>query len=238
MSGSPYIARATDGKNIGVDLDRPQERPGTSGSGVTTTNAAPTASPGGPYSGQPGARHRVQRQQFERLGRDDRARIDGTGVTARIRDRARRRRTPTRAAGTYTVRLTVTDNVGATGSATTTASVKAPTTSAGDIVLTAADVTVIRGGWARISSTSGSGGQIMSSADNGWSTEGRAARRARQLLRGAVHGGRKHQLPRVAAHARPGEQLEQRLGVGAVHRRGDLERRARCGARGQPAGWL
>ena len=56
------------------------------------------------------------------------------------------------------MRLTVTDNAGATGTATTTASVQAPSTRAGDIVFTAADVTVIRGDWARTSSTSGAAG--------------------------------------------------------------------------------
>ena len=166
VSGSPYIARATDGKNIGADLTALKSA--LSASGGATTNAAPTASPGGPYSGQPGSAIAFNGSS----SKDSDGSIasyrwdwgDGTGAGSGA--------TPLHTyanAGSYTVRLTVTDNVGATGSAATTASVTAPTTSAGDIVLTAADVTVIRGGWARISSTSGSGGQIMSSADNGWS---------------------------------------------------------------------
>jgi PKD repeat protein len=166
-SNSPYIARATDGKNIGADLTALKSAQ-TSGSGVTTTNAAPTASPGGPYSGQPG----------RAIAFNGSSSKDSDGTIASYRwdwgdgTSTGSGATPSHtyaSTGSYTVRLTVTDNVGATGSATTTASVNAPTTSAGDIVLTAADVTVMRGGWARISSTSGSGGQIMSTADNGWS---------------------------------------------------------------------
>ena len=51
-----------------------------------------------------------------------------------------------------------------------------------DIVLTAADVTVVRGNWARISSTSGAGGQLMSSTDSGF-THISYRRGARQPLR-------------------------------------------------------
>ena len=168
VSGSPYIARATDGKNIGADLTALKSGPGVGQWGHDHQRRA---------DGQPrrtvqrAARngHRVQRQQFERLGRLHRRRIDGTWGDGTSTGSGATPSHTYASAGTYTVRLTVTDNVGATGSATTTASVQAPTTSAGDIVLTAADVTVIRGGWARISSTSGSGGQMMSSADNGWS---------------------------------------------------------------------
>src|SRR5829696_5047371 len=54
VTGSPYIAKATDGKNIGVDLTTLTSAQATGG-GVTTTNAAPTANAGRPYAGQPGA---------------------------------------------------------------------------------------------------------------------------------------------------------------------------------------
>ena len=167
VSGSPYIGRATDGKNIGVDLAALTLARKSSGGG-TTTNAAPSASPGGPYSGRPGTAI-----SFNGSGsRDPDGSIasyrwdwgDGTSAGSGA--------TPSHtfaSSGTFTVRLTVTDNAGATGTATTTASIQAPsTTGAGDIVLTAADVTVIRGNWARISSTSGAGGQLMSSTNNGF----------------------------------------------------------------------
>ena len=167
VSGSPYIGRATDGKNIGVDLAALTLARKSSGGG-TTTNAAPSASPGGPYSGRPGTAI-----SFNGSGsRDPDGSIasyrwdwgDGTSAGSGA--------TPSHtyaSSGTFTVRLTVTDNAGATGTATTTASIQAPsTTGAGDIVLTAADVTVIRGNWARISSTSGAGGRIMSSTNNGF----------------------------------------------------------------------
>ncbi|HXH07668.1 MAG TPA: metallophosphoesterase family protein, partial [Vicinamibacterales bacterium] len=39
-----------------------------------------------------------------------------------------------------------------------------------DVVLYAADVSVIRGNWARLSSTTGAGGQKMTSEDRGWSS--------------------------------------------------------------------
>jgi hypothetical protein len=39
-----------------------------------------------------------------------------------------------------------------------------------DIVLYPSDVTVIQGNWARVSSTTGAGGQKLSSADRGWAT--------------------------------------------------------------------
>jgi PKD repeat protein len=165
VSGSPYIARGTDGKNLGADLTALQSAQ-ASGSAVTTTNAAPTASPGGPYSGQAGTAI-----AFNGSGSKD---SDGTIASYRWDwgDGTSPGSSATAShayasAGSYTVRLTVTDNVGTTGSATTTVSVIAA--GAGDIVLTAADMTVLRGNWARVSSTSGSGGQIMSSADNGWS---------------------------------------------------------------------
>jgi len=39
-----------------------------------------------------------------------------------------------------------------------------------DIVLYASDVAVVRGNWAKTSATGAAGGQLVSSADNGWST--------------------------------------------------------------------
>ena len=164
-SGSPYINAGTDGTNLGVDLAALSSAQSTGGGG-TTTNASPTASPGGPYSGKPGTAI-----AFNGSGsRDPDGSIsaykwewgDGTSAGSGA--------TPSHtytSAGTYTVRLTVTDNRGATGSATTTASVQTQTTTAADIVLTAADVRVIRGNWARIPSTTGAGGQLMSSTDKG-----------------------------------------------------------------------
>jgi PKD repeat protein len=168
LAGSLYVGRATDGKNIGVDVGALTTARGTGGSGGSTTNAAPSANPGGPYSGRPGVAI-----SFNGSGSRD---PDGTIASYRWDwgdgTTAGSGATPSHtyaSSGTFTVRLTVTDNAGATGSATTTASVVAQsTTGAGDIVLTAADVTVIRGSWARISSTTGAGGQLMSSTNNGF----------------------------------------------------------------------
>ncbi len=164
-SGSPYLNAGTDGTNLGVDLAALSSAQSTGGGG---TNASPTASPGGPYSGKPGTAIAFNGAS----SRDPDGSIsaykwewgDGTSAGSGA--------TPSHtytSAGTYTVRLTVTDNAGATASATTTASVQTQTTTAADIVLTAADVRVIRGNWARISSTTGAGGQLMSSTDHGWS---------------------------------------------------------------------
>jgi len=166
VSGSPYIGKATDGKNIGVDVVA-LANARASGGGSTTTNAVPTASPGGPYSGLTGTAI-----SFNGSGSRD---SDGSIASYRWDwgdgAAAESGATPSHtyaSSGTYTVRLTVTDNGGATGTATTTASVQTQsTTSPGDIVLTAADVTVIRGNWARLSSTTGAGGQLMSSPNNG-----------------------------------------------------------------------
>jgi PKD repeat protein len=168
LAGSLYVGRATDGKNIGVDVGALTTARGTGGSGGSTTNATPSANPGGPYSGRPGVAI-----SFNGSGSRD---PDGTIASYRWDwgdgTTAGSGATPSHtyaSSGTFTVRLTVTDNAGATGSATTTASVVAQsTTGAGDIVLTAADVTVIRGNWARISSTTGAGGQLMSSTNNGF----------------------------------------------------------------------
>jgi PKD repeat protein len=166
-SGSPYLGGATDGKNIGVDIAALTTAQGSGGGGGGTTNASPTANPGGPYSGRPGVAI-----AFNGSGSRD---ADGSISSYRWEwgdgTSAGSGATPSHtyaSSGTFTVRLTVTDNAGATGTATTTASVQAQsTTSAADIVLTAADVTVIRGSWARISSTTGAGGQLMSSTNNG-----------------------------------------------------------------------
>ncbi|HWP99702.1 MAG TPA: carbohydrate-binding protein, partial [Vicinamibacterales bacterium] len=48
--------------------------------------------------------------------------------------------------------------------------IAARSTAPPDIVLYAADVTTVRGNWARLSSTTGAGGQKMTSEDRGWST--------------------------------------------------------------------
>src|SRR5438132_3195612 len=39
-----------------------------------------------------------------------------------------------------------------------------------DVVLYASDVTTIQGNWSRVANSMGAGGQLMSSADNGWSS--------------------------------------------------------------------
>ena len=218
-SGSPYIGRATDGKNIGVDLAALTRHAGSSGAS-TTTNAAPSANPGGPYSGRPGTAI-----SFNGSGsRDPDGSIasyrwdwgDGTSAGSGA--------TPSHtyaSSGTFTVRLTVTDNAGATGAATTTASIQAPsTTGAGDIVLTAADVTVIRGNWARISSTTGAR-RADHVEHQQWLHPVRTCRLLHPpLLRGAIHGCREYELPDLAAPPRAERQQVRRLGVGAVHGRG------------------
>src|SRR2546423_1016210 len=43
-----------------------------------------------------------------------------------------------------------------------------------DIVMYASDVTTIQGNWSRVSNSAGAGGQLMSSADNGWSSTSNA----------------------------------------------------------------
>jgi endonuclease/exonuclease/phosphatase family metal-dependent hydrolase len=48
-------------------------------------------------------------------------------------------------------------------------SIAAVSASAQEVVLHSSDITTIRGNWARVSSTSGAGGQLMSSEDRGWS---------------------------------------------------------------------
>ena len=124
-----------------------------------------------------------------------------------------------RSSGTFTVRLTVTDNAGATGTATTTASIQAPsTTGAGDIVLTAADVTVIRGNWARISSTSGAGGQICR-APTMASPGTRAGRCARHYFEAPFMAAANTNYQSGCAFARRAATV-RRLGLGAVHGRG------------------
>ena len=45
-----------------------------------------------------------------------------------------------------------------------------PSAAANDIVLYSSDVTVISGGWTRAASTTGAGGQKMTTVDNGWSS--------------------------------------------------------------------
>jgi PKD domain len=145
VSGSPYVNKGTDGKNIGVDIVALAAAQAGS-SAPSTSNAAPTANAGGPYTGLPGASI-----AFDGGGsRDSNGTIasyrwdwgDGTSPGSGA--------TPTHAyasAGSYTVRLTVTDNAGATGTATATATVKQLKT----VTLSAADDTLnvnvtIRGG--------------------------------------------------------------------------------------------
>jgi hypothetical protein len=71
----------------------------------------------------------------------------------------------------------VMDSAGSTGNtgnvnyigATAAGGSTTPPSSGDDIVLHPSDVTAISGNWARVSSTSGAGGQKMQSADRGWS---------------------------------------------------------------------
>jgi chitodextrinase len=150
VSGSPFVNRGTDGKNIGVDfvaLGAAQAGSST----PTTSNAAPTANAGGPYTGLAGAS----------IAFDGRGSRDSNGTIASYRwewgdgTSAGSGATPTHTyatAGTYSVRLTVTDDAGTTGTATTTATVKqlkTVTLSAADGTLTD-DVTIRGGGYASV----------------------------------------------------------------------------------------
>jgi PKD repeat protein len=171
VSTSPYIAAGTDGLPLGADLGTLQrvQAGSSSSSGTTpTTNAPPTAAPGGPYTGVAGTAIAVDGSG----SRDSDGSIasyrwswgDGTSDSTGA--------TPTHVyaqAGTYTIRLTVTDNAGATATASTTATVHAPTTtSAGDIVITAQDVTLVRGHWSKVASSGSPGGQAMASPSQGF----------------------------------------------------------------------
>jgi hypothetical protein len=150
VSGSPYVNKGTDGKNIGVDVVALAAAQSGSSPPITS-NAAPTANAGGPYAGLRGAS----------IAFDGRGSRDSDGTISSYRwdwgdgTSAGSGATPTHtysSAGTYTVRLTVTDNAGATGSATTTATVRQTTTvtlSAADATLNA-DVTIRGGGYAGV----------------------------------------------------------------------------------------
>jgi hypothetical protein len=79
--------------------------------------------------------------------------------------------------GDQVLRLVI-DAAGASGSTAnvnyiriaSSGSAPPPPTSGGDIVLHASDVTRMAGNWARVSSSSGAGGQAMQSIDRGWSS--------------------------------------------------------------------
>jgi hypothetical protein len=150
VSGSPYVNKGTDGKNIGVDVVAlAAARAGSPA--PSTSNAAPTANAGGPYTGLAGAS----------IAFDGRGSRDSNGTIASYRwewgdgTSAGSGATSTHtyaSAGTYTVRLTVTDNAGATGTATTTATVKqlkTVTLSDTDGTLNA-NVTIRGGGYANV----------------------------------------------------------------------------------------
>lgn len=170
VSSSLYLTSGTDGRPLGADIGTLQTVQGGGTGGSPTTNVVPTAAPGGPYSGVAGSSLAVSGTGSKdsdgtiasyRWSWGD-GTADGSGATAS--------HTYTQA-GTYTISLTVTDNAGATGSATTTATIQAPTTSSpspGDIVLTAQDVSVVRGNWAKVSSSGGAGGQVLSSQSLGF----------------------------------------------------------------------
>jgi hypothetical protein len=166
VSTSPYLKAGTDGLDIGADIATLKAvQQGTAGS--TPTNAPPTASTGGPYTAKAGQALTVNGSG----SRDTDGSItayrwtwgdgtsDGSGATT----------SHTYAqTGTFTLKLTVTDNGGATASATTSVTVNtATTTGPGDIVLTSADVNVIRGAWAKVSTTGSAGGQALKSTEQG-----------------------------------------------------------------------
>lgn len=174
ISSSPYVGAGTDGLSLGADvatLSRVQQ--GTSAPVPSGGNAPPTARAGGPYSGTTGTAITVNGSQstdsdgsvasYKWYWGDGTA--AGKGATAS--------HTYTKA-GTFTVTLIVTDNRGATGKATTTATVTAPTsqpppptTTASDIVLTAAHVSIVRGDWQRVGSSQSPGGQALASVQKG-----------------------------------------------------------------------
>ena len=219
LSGSPYKNAGTDGLDLGANLTALAAA--QAGNGTTDpapSNQPPTASTGGPYTSAPGASLTVSGSRVEdpdgsvasyRWAWGD-GTAAGSGVTATHAYAS---------AGTYTLTLTVTDNGGATGSASTTVTVgSTPTTGgAGDIVLTAADVTVIKGAWTRAASTGSPGGQAMASTEKGWwQTTAPLAEPANYFEAPFVPAAGTG-LPRVAA-ARRALQVG-RLGLGAVHRR-------------------
>jgi hypothetical protein len=172
-SSSPYIGGGTDGVSLGADaatLSRVQQ--GTSTPPPSSGNAPPTAKAGGPYSGQPGRAVAV----------DGRGSSDSDGTVTSYRwnwgDGTAQGSGATAShtyakAGTFTITLTVTDDDGAHGTATAKATIAAstqpPPTTASDIVLTATNVTTIRGNWRRIGSTASPGGQAVQSVEKGWS---------------------------------------------------------------------
>jgi PKD repeat protein len=168
-STSLYRAKGTDGKDIGADIAAVNSAIG-GGTAAEPSNASPTASAGGPYSGQVQTAISVSGSgSKDSDGTIASYRWDwgdgtaaGSGVTASHSYAS---------AGTYTIRLTVTDNAGATASASTTAAISGPTPStpgAGDIVLTSKDVTRIRGRWAKKADSSAAGGQLMQNTNAGW----------------------------------------------------------------------
>jgi PKD repeat protein len=172
VAGSPYIGRATDGTNIGADIAAiAAAQQGGGAPSPSPGNVSPTANAGGPYTGVEGSSLTVDGSG----SRDSDGSIgsyvwdwgDGSAAGSGVRAS----HTYTRA-GSYTVRLTVTDNAGATASATTTATIQSSTSGGAtdDIVLTSADVTRTSGEWRRVASSSGSDGQVMAPTERGWWT--------------------------------------------------------------------
>jgi len=168
LSGSPYKNAGTDGLDLGANLTAlGAAQAGSAPADPTPTNQPPTASTGGPYAAAPGVSLSVNGSgsrdadgsiaSYRWTWGDGAA--AGSGATASHTYAS---------AGTYTLSLTVTDNAGATGTASTTVAVGSTTSGAGDIVLTAADVTVIKGAWTRGSSSGSPGGQAMISTEKGW----------------------------------------------------------------------
>jgi PKD repeat protein len=176
VSSSPYVGAGSDGLSLGADvvtLSRVQQ--GSAGAVPSGANTPPTAKAGGPYSGHTGTAISVDGSKSSDADGSVASYKwywgDGTsagrGATAR--------HTYTKA-GTFTVTLIVTDNSGATGKATTTATVTAPAsqpppTTAKDIVLTAANVSIVRGDWRRVGSTQSPAGQALASVQRGVQTD-------------------------------------------------------------------
>ena len=222
-STSPYRNAGTDGLDLGANLTAlaAAQKGSAAADPPATGNQPPTAAAGGPYTATAGVSLSVSgagsRDADGTIASYKWSWGDGTAAGAGV--------TPSHtyaAAGTYTLTLTVADNAGASASASTTVTVK---TGAGDIVLTAADVTAIKGAWSRVLL-----GQPRQPGD-GRRSRGGGTRRARwrnpRILRSAVRAGREHAVPRVAATVRAIQG--RRLRVGAVHRRGRRECRAALG---------
>jgi hypothetical protein len=176
-STSPYRNAGTDGRDLGADLTAlAAAQQGSGAPSSPSTNGAPIAKPGGPYTATAGVAVSVSGSgssdpdgtiaSYKWSWGDGSS--AGSGVTASHTYAS---------AGSYTLTLTVTDNSGTSASASTTVTVQS-TTTATDIVLTAADVTTVKGGWAKVSSSGSPGSQALASTEAAWWTSVPLARPA------------------------------------------------------------